>query len=219
MKNFIYDAIFHCMKRKIYYSFHEIPWQGYYVKPKIRFSKEEIGHLLISILVLSFAFSIARSSENYLYFYRFFPISFLAIVTAFACHEIAHKYMGMKYGYPSEYRMFPQGLLFALLFSFFGFVFAAPGAVHIFGMPSREEGGKIAASGPITNIMLAATFLTISNFAIRDIAISLALINSFLAFFNLLPLPPLDGRKIFAWDIRIWIAMLVISLAMLILTF
>lgn len=210
------------MERKIYYSFHDIPWQGYYAKPRIRFSREEINHLLISIIVLSFAFSIARSFSSYrspLYFYYFFPISFLAIVTAFACHEVAHKYMGMKYGYPSEYRMFPQGLIFALLLSFFGFVFAAPGAVHIFGMPSREEGGKIAAAGPITNIVLAAIFLTISNFAIESIAISLASINSFLAFFNLLPLPPLDGRKIFAWNIGIWAAMLVISLAMLILAF
>ncbi len=212
------------MERKIYYSFHEIPFgydYGYgYGKPSLRFSQREIKELLISILVLSLAFSMAMTFPAYIYFYLFFPLALLAVVTAFACHEIAHKYAGMKYGYWSEYRMFPQGLLFALLLSFAGIVFAAPGAVMIFGMPSREESGKISAAGPLANMMLAILFIIVASAGIiKNIASAIATINAFLAFFNLIPLGPLDGRKIMAWNMAVWIIMIVMSIMLLIASF
>jgi len=43
-----------------------------------------------------------------------------------------------------------------------GIVFAAPGAVMIMGMVSREENGRIAAAGPITNMVIAVIFLLVS---------------------------------------------------------
>ncbi len=221
MKKFINDANFLSMDRKIYYSFHEIPFgrDYFYLKPKLRFSREEIKELLISIIVLTIAFSIVTSFPYYSSFYLFIPISFLAVITAFACHEIAHKYMGIKYGYWSEYRMFPQGLLFALLLSFAGFLFAAPGAVMIYGMPSLEESGKISAAGPTANIGVAILFLIIFELTNLQIARAIAFVNIFLAFFNLLPFGPLDGRKIFAWNLQVWVAMLIISLLLLLIVF
>ncbi|RLF46176.1 MAG: site-2 protease family protein [Thermoplasmata archaeon] len=212
------------MERKVYYSFHEIPFghdYGYgYGKPSLRFSQREIKELLISILVLSLAFSMAMAFPAYLYFYLFFPLALLAVVTAFACHEIAHKYAGMKYGYWSEYRMFPQGLLFALLLSFAGIVFAAPGAVMIFGMPSREESGKISAAGPLANMTLAFLFIIVASAGIiKNIASAIATINAFLAFFNLIPLGPLDGRKVMAWNMAVWIIMIVMSIVLLVASF
>ena len=180
---------------------------------------------LISIVVLSLAFTIMQWAPSYKlsvdYVFKFiFPISLLAVITAFACHEIAHKYMGIKYGYWSEYRMFPQGLMFALLLSFAGFLFAAPGAVMIYGMPSREESGRISAAGPMANIGMAILFLMIAKLLTglpSLIASSIASINAFLAFFNLIPIGSLDGRKIFAWNVGIWTIMLIISLSLLII--
>ena len=211
------------MERKVYYSFHEIPFGEYeygYRKPAMRFSSQEIKELLISIFILSLAFSIAMSFPSYIKIPLYFPLAFLAVVTAFACHEVAHKYVGMKYGYWSEYRMFPQGLIFALLLSFAGFVFAAPGAVVIFGMPSRQESGHISAAGPTMNMMIAILFVTLAKIGvIPKIALVIAYINAFLAFFNLIPIGPLDGRKIMAWNIMAWLAMLIISLGVMLLTY
>jgi len=210
------------MERKVYYSFHEIPfgrdYEYGYRRPAMRFGQREIKELLVSIFILSLAFSIAMAFPAYGKMLFYFPLALLAVVTAFACHEIAHKYMGMRYGYWAEYRMFPQGLLFALLLSFAGIVFAAPGAVVIFGMPSRQEGGHISAAGPMANMVMAAIFIAIAKLGIiPGIAFAIAYINAFLAFFNLIPFGPLDGRKIMAWNVMAWIVMLVTSLAIMLL--
>lgn len=212
------------MNRKMYYSFHDIPFgsSGYgYERPALRFSRREIMELFISIVILSLAFSIARSRMMYGGYERMGYLmvsSFLAVITAFACHEVAHKYVGMRYGYWSEYRMFPQGLLLALLLSFTGFLFAAPGAVVIFGSPPREENGKISAAGPATNIAISAVCAPLSPVIggmAGEIVGGIAAINAFLAFFNLIPFGPLDGRKILAWNTGVWAMMLVVSIALI----
>lgn len=39
----------------------------------------------------------------------------------------------------------------------------------------------------------------------------LANLNAFLAFFNLLPIPPLDGSKILAWNAPVYIAAMAVA--------
>ena len=53
-------------------------------------------------------------------------------------------------------------LVLAILMSFFGFIFAAPGAVVIkasYIHPSKN--GKISLAGPLTNIILALLFFAL----------------------------------------------------------
>lgn len=204
--------------RKTYYSFHDIPfgdrekYQDVIQPSGIKFSKQEIVQIIIAMGVLTIAFSFAFASNPPLSHINEvignLPLSFIAIATAFFCHEIAHKYIGQKFGYWSEFRMYPQGLLFALFLSVIaGIVFAAPGAVQIFGRPNRDEMGKISAAGPSTNLILGLIFITIwfiSDGFIAFISFYISYINVFLALFNLLPFGPLDGLKIFRWKKEIW---------------
>ena len=44
-----------------------------------------------------------------------------------------------------------------------------------------------------------------------SIAIFSSRINFFLALFNLLPLGPLDGAKVFTWDPKVWVLMMGIA--------
>jgi len=211
--------------RRVYYSFHDIPSGGPSMPQRrgISFSKTELLHIGIAMAVLTVAFAFAfvpaspplsepmAALEN-------LPLSFLAIATAFFCHELAHKYMGQRYGYWSEFRMYPQGLLFALLLGVaVGLVFAAPGAVQIFGRPSREESGRISAAGPGVNVVIGLLFLllwTVTGGLVGAAALFIAAINAFLAFFNLLPFGPMDGRKIFRWRKDVWAGLLAGSIAL-----
>ena len=211
---------------KIYYSFQDMPfnkWEesSYESERLFKFSKSEIIQILIAIGVLTIAFSFALTPEIPL---SNIPKAFLAIVTAFFCHELGHKFLGQKYGYWSEFRMYPMGLILALFLGLFtGFVFAAPGAVTIMGHPNKDEYGKISAIGPTINISLAAVFylLTISTLItstpliILEIFVFIAFINAFLGFFNLLPFGPLDGMKIFRWRKEVWISLMAICLILL----
>ena len=120
--------------------------------------------------------------------------------------------------------MWPQGLIFALVTSFFGFVFAAPGAVYTYADYMTDEiNGKISIAGPIVNIVLALIFLGIATsvypsaftsetsvlaFIICSVGYS---VNSFLAVFNLLPIGNLDGSKVLSWNIGIWIVTIAIA--------
>jgi len=216
--------------QKTYYSFQDVPFgatEKYNVRstePQMRFSKAEIIQIMIAVGVLTIAFSFALARPpplaNLNDVLDNLPIAFLAIITAFACHELAHKYVGQKYGYWSEFRIFPQGLLIALFLSvFIGVVFAAPGAVQIFGNPTRGESGKMAAAGPTTNItisILSYILLYFSTGYIAYILFFIAYINAFLAFFNLLPFGPLDGMKIFRWRKEVWIILIVLSVSIFI---
>ena len=219
--------------QKTYYSFQDIPFKdtGSYnsvgFDSRIKFSRTEIGQILIAMLVLTLAFSFALAPSpplgNLGAIIENVPLSFLAIATAFFCHEISHKYMGQKYGYWSEFRMFPMGLLFALFLGItVGIVFAAPGAVQIFGRPTIEESGKMAAAGPSTNLMISVLFSLVwfsTGGYLGFISFFIAYINAFLAFFNLLPFGPFDGMKIFRWKKEIWFALIVISLGIFVILF
>ena len=209
--------------KKMYYSFNEMPFENPYnydSQRVFKFGRTELQHILISLLVLTVAFAFALAPNPPFAFLSSvvsnIPLAFIAIFTAFFCHEIAHKYMGQKYGYWSEFRMFPMGLLIALFLGVFaGFIFAAPGAVQIFGRPTQDETGKISVAGPLVNILISSIFLLIwliSSGIIAQVSFFVAYINAFLAMFNLIPFGPLDGWKIFTWKKEIWVILLITSL-------
>jgi Zn-dependent protease len=222
--------------KKIYTSFHEIPPREYMYFPKGtidigkpgEFSKIEMQHIILSVCVLTLAFSFALTGNNVLSgFYNlssFFSgllMSFLGIITAFFFHELSHKFIAQKYGLWAEYRMYPYGLLLALSISIIiGFVFAAPGAVMFRGNARIFETGKIAAVGPLANIVIAIIIFPFYIILFYETSLShifgfICLINSVLATFNLIPFGPLDGVKIIKWNATVWIILLIISITMM----
>jgi Zn-dependent protease len=227
-------------ERRIYSSFHDIPPREYMYFPKGtletgkpgRFSGVEIRHLLVSMSVLTVAFTFALTGNNLItgisngFNLEIIPygiaISFFGIVTAFFFHEIAHKIMAQKHSLWAEYRMFPQGLILALILGILTpFVFAAPGSVMFMGGSRYHETGKIAMAGPSANIIVALISFPIYLFVVFELQIIgqifgfICLINAFLATFNLLPFGPLDGVKIIRWNATIWIVLLIISIFIL----
>jgi Zn-dependent protease len=175
----------------------------------------EFKQLLIAWFVLGFCFSVSAIFLPGL-FLSTFLISLGTLGLGFIGHELAHRYVARRFGCWAEFRLWPMGLIMALLFAFVSggrMIFAAPGAVYIiprssgFGYGiSKRENGIISVSGPLTNIGVALFFL-----AVRDLGGILGLVgaqgyfvNLWLAAFNLLPFGMMDGNKVFGWNKIVW---------------
>ncbi len=184
-------------------------------------SSTEKKHLGIALGVLTLAFAVSFSGGIRglnLYILPFMLlVSFLSVGTAFVFHELAHRKLARSYGCWAEFRMWRWGLLMALLFSLWGFVFAAPGAVIIRGHVTRDQNGKISIVGPATNFAVGTGFMTATFFTslqgmpiVAFILAFVAYVNLFIGGFNLLPFGPLDGRKIFSWNKTYYILLVVL---------
>lgn len=190
---------------------------------KSRFSSTELRDILVSVVVLSLAFTIMYRNNGFVtgflmaygdgaVYAGLFGMSLALVTISFLFHEFGHKFAAQKAGLWSEYRMYPMGLVLALIMSMFGFLFAAPGAVCIAGNMSRETNGKVSMAGPVVNIAFAAIALIccmIFNGSWLVVPFYLmASLNAFLSVFNLLPIGPLDGSKIMFWNKGAWAAMI-----------
>ena len=195
-----------------------------------RFTGKEIRDLIISFIVIALGFTILYSNGDYSHIGLVFPVVMIGVGAGFIFHELGHKFVAMHYGYYAEYELWPTGLLIALVSSFFGFIFAAPGAVVIYsnGM-EKKTNGLISIAGPIVNIVLGLIFFLIlgslGDFIYTETGAIVYLIcvlgtriNFFLAAFNLLPIPPLDGSKVMAWSVPVWLITFAIA-AILVLFF
>ncbi len=172
------------------------------------FSAIEVAHLLASVITIAFAFSLFKG-EGLGFDPNQFFIVLIAVGSAFILHELGHRTVARSYGVHSEYRAWTWGLFLAIVMAFATrgtFVFAAPGAVYIFGRVTREQNGKISIAGPATNFLVAIVFLAVylAFPTLADIALMGAYINIILGAFNMFPFGPLDGHKIYAWNNRAW---------------
>ena len=175
------------------------------IKRNMKFTRREINDLFISWIVLSFALAVLWwGIDRPLLILRMMPQSIIAVGTGFAFHEMAHKYVAQKYGLAAEFRRWDFGLLMAVISSFLGFLFAAPGAVHIFGYADEKTMVKTSVSGPATNFIIALISIGLSFFISSNFLHFLAYFNLFLALFNLLPVPPMDGSKVLRYSPLLW---------------
>lgn len=189
-------------------------------------NERERNDLIISWLTISFAFAwiglsifSAGGMEEFL---AQLVIMLVAVGTGFILHELAHKYVAIHYGAHAEFRAWREGLLLAIglaIFTSGQFVFAAPGAVYVFGRSiTVKQNGIISLAGPVTNLLVALFFgvlLAVLKPAgiIQQVILSSMYVNFFLAAFNMLPIFPLDGSKVFVWSKTAWLATIGIAAA------
>jgi Zn-dependent protease len=187
----------------------------------IRTSRKELLDLFKAWLILGIAFAIAMNGMKFdLTFIIALFLSLMTIGIGFLLHEIAHKFMAQRYGCFAEFRSFDHMLILALIMSFFGFIFAAPGAVMIAGHLSKRQNGFVSAVGPGMNMLVAVLFLALSFAGAgfwQAIGIYGFTINSWLAIFNLIPFAMFDGAKIWDGNKALYIVLVIIGLGLIVL--
>jgi len=149
-------------------------------------------------------------------------IFYIAIlIMSVVIHEVAHGYMALRYGdKTAQYAgrltlnpiphldLFGSIILPALLYFTTGFTFgwAKPVPYNPDNLSDRKWGSiAVAAAGILANLFIALFFGLILRFSqgfnlpegFDLIVSSIVFVNLALAVFNLVPIPPLDGSKIF----------------------
>lgn len=174
----------------------------------------ETIQIIVSALGISYAFSYVWPDQQ-------FVSILLTVGTGFVLHELGHRYMATRYGAHARYQMWTLGLVAAIILAVaLDFVFAAPGAVYIYGKElARDQSSKVALAGPAVNILLCLLFALAAGtlYGAGNLFVVGARVNAFLAAFNLLPMDPFDGAKVMRWNKSVWAAAFVVSAALVIL--
>ncbi len=201
-------------------------------RPGVRFSRTELFQLLVAILALSAALTLANVSASRgligvgqlgLVIGLWFVSALVAVSTGVGLHEISHKIVAQRFGHWAEFRYSLRGLAMAFVFAFFGFLIGAPGATMVAGYATPEQNGKISAAGPGSNLVIGTGFMlaaaaivrtaSVTNvvaFLITTILVFAWYMNVILAGFNMIPILPFDGAKVWVWNKGVYVGIVVL---------
>lgn len=192
-------------------------------------SRQEILDLTIAVLALSAIFSMAEIRAAVfglipgVLALLVFLLSLVAVMLGVFTHELAHKFVARRYGHWAEFRRSDTWLGIGLFMSIVGFWFIiAPGAVMIRGNVTTEDNGKISAAGPGTNALVGFICLPLAillgpTSLLGYIATTAVIVSAFLGLFNMLPVYPFDGSKVWRWSPAIYIGLVVVLASLLLL--
>ena len=193
-----------------------------------RFSSTEIRDLAIaSVLVILVGVSIFGNSLGILNAITRIGLLFslglwwLVIGTigiflfSFMAHEMAHKFVAQNYGMWSEFRMTSWGYYLSAMAILFSLPIFGTGVVYTSGTTNIEHSGKSNLAGPLTNFVISSILAILSIFLyLAGVLFPLGIIlqygvqlNAFLGLFNMIPIQPFDGATVRYWNNRVWIAL------------
>ncbi|MDD2501757.1 MAG: site-2 protease family protein [Geobacter sp.] len=152
-----------------------------------------------------------------------FKLSIMLVpgLLAITCHEVAHGYVAWRYGDPTA-RMLGRltlnplkhiDIFGTMMLVIVGIGWAKPVPVVIENLRNpKKDMVWVSVAGPVTNILLALAsagllrFIMMvpsgsseANFMLQPLSYMVAFsiyINLLLAFFNMIPIPPLDGGRV-----------------------
>ena len=150
-------------------------------------------------------------------------VGLILLFICFPVHELAHALVAYKLGDDTAQRLGRITLnpfahldpIGSIAFLLFGFGWAKPVPVNVYRLNgnTKVSHGLVALAGPMSNLILAALFAVL--YRVLDATVLPALpfdvmrlidtgfyfaviLNLYLAIFNLIPIPPLDGSRILA---------------------
>jgi Zn-dependent protease len=185
---------------------------------------EEIKQIIMADAALTIAFSLALAGGIFGKLGAvivLLPMAFVAVTLSFVLHELMHKYTAQHYGAIAAFQTSRMGLLITLGTSIFGFLFGIPGATVIYTNSfTVKQNGITSLAGPLTNFAVFAVFFVLFLFTpplsyINELAALVMFISILLAFFNMLPIMPLDGAKVLHWSKEVYFSALGVILALM----
>jgi len=184
------------------------------VKRYYKFTPAELRGFIISILVLSFIISFKEwGKERFsltMGLFNWFNAA-LIVTLVFIVYNFAHRISGWSLGYNAEYKMWLTGLFIGLVFAFVsrGRIWVLlPGGILIHHLAGHRLGhfryeinyfqhGMVAVAGTISLITMAALFKVVNANLNISLLNKLILFCVVLAIYDILPIPPLAGSRLY----------------------
>ena len=179
------------------------------------FDAVELAHLVVVTLALGFIFMsyLPRAQPRSPYGQSYggfdresFKLAIMVTAPAVILHELGHKFAALFLGLTATFKAWWFGLFLGVVLKLFNspLIILAPGYVEIGGNVTPFASFITAFSGPFINLLLwfvAWLVLERKTHMTQRSAIVWHLtkqVNMFLFIFNMIPIPPLDGSKVFA---------------------
>ena len=128
----------------------------------------------------------------------------LVTAPAIALHEMSHKFVALSFGIPATFHADYFWLAIGVVLKLVGFpfIFFVPGFVS-HASASSMANAVIAFAGPFVNLVLwlgsALLLRTNASAKYGPLLHMTRGINMFLFIFNMIPIPPFDGSRVFGY--------------------
>ncbi|MBW2980106.1 hypothetical protein KY360_01665 [Candidatus Woesearchaeota archaeon] len=188
------------------------------IKKYYKFTPTEITNVIASIAIIAFIISFNEwEVGNLAVGLRNLFNAALIVTLTFIVHLSAQRITALQIGFRSEYKMFTFGLLLGLVLVFLSrgkiWWVILPGGVIIHHMAGHRLGwwrygltyfgqAFIALMGPTATMLLALFFRMLRGVVASPLIHKAMVFNIVFAICTMLPIPPLDGNRIF-WGSRL----------------
>jgi len=184
------------------------------IKRYYRFTHYELRGLVIAILAIAFIISFKEWGTTAFDFnvglYNLFN-SILIVALSILVHDAGQRLWGLAIGYRVEFRMWTFGLIIALVVAFVSngsLWLIVPSGFLLHHLAGHRLGwfryginyfgqAMVALAGPLFTLMLVIFLKVMSAFFPSALLHKAIVFNVVYAITSLLPIPPLDGSKIY----------------------
>ncbi|MBL7055083.1 hypothetical protein ISS05_04970 [Candidatus Woesearchaeota archaeon] len=184
------------------------------VKRYYKFKPSELKGFVISILAMAFVISFSEwgvGEFDLVEGLRNFFIAVIIVGISLFIHHSAQRLWSLATGYRVEYKMWTFGLVLGVILAFITngrFWLLVPGGFIIHHLAGHRLGwfrydinywalGLIALAGSLATITFIILLKILNVFAFSSILQKFIIFNIIYTVYCMLPIPPLDGSKIF----------------------
>ena len=184
------------------------------VKKFYKFTHHEVIGLLISIIALAFIISFKEWGGTSFDFgagmFNLFN-AVLIVALSILVHDAGKRLWGLAVGYRIEFKMWTFGLIAALVIAFLtngSLWLIVPGGFMLHHLAGHRLGwfrygvnyfgqAMVALAGPLFTLMLIILLKVLYAFSPNPLIQKAIIFNVIFAITSMLPIPPLDGSKIY----------------------
>ncbi len=185
------------------------------IKQYFKFSNDEIKAIIVTTIILGFVASFSEWGKDvfdfkigFINYFNAALIVGLAILVRVSVQRIAGLWVGLRV----EYKEWFLGLMISLVLVFVTkgkLMFLVPGGIFLHFLERQRLGsfryglsygtvGFVCFWGVVANVFLATVFKVLSlMMPYNPLLAKAVIINMWMALFSMLPIPPLDGSRIF----------------------